>query len=479
MSRQIKEQGQFREEPCLFGTRQEPSSQPMAEARANSGRSIYDARRLFRRPDLQGIGRDVARRAGLILRDRDALQGYAHLLGGSAARVVLSLIYFVALTSALKIAEFGFFATSAAVGLVLARIAAFGYGANLFVVAATRPRLIGVYLGNYAVWLVLSLPLCLLAALAVHWAFFDDVGKLGPYLIIVAVEIVIWRLIDVVAAINSGVGRFGYAAATYNLGFLSRTLVALFFLLFRDHSISEWAIDYAIANVAAFVLAVIFLMPPVHFRLRRGALLLRFRNGLELGSAHLVSMAQGESDKVLILSFGGELAAGIFATCTRLIDITALPVRAFNVMMIQKVLRDPNAMRGRRGLILTEIGIALLSTVTFCGIAFVLWLRPDLLGREIAKAASFLPMLFLLPALRNLIEYQAELLYARQRRASLLLISLVLIVVKATIMVLIFSTLELDRHWALAMNLVFAAAYLLSSIGTYCFDKGPPEKVER
>jgi len=451
----------------------------MSEAQANSARPFYDSRRLFRRSDLQEIGRDVARRAGAILRDRDVMRGYAHLLGGSAARVVLSLIYFVALTSALKIAEFGFFATSAAVGLVLARLAAFGYGANLFIVAATRPRLIGTYLGNYVVWLVLSLPFCLLAALAVHWAFFDDVGKLVPYLTIVAVEVVVWRLLDVVAAINSGVGRFGHAAATYNLGFLARTLAALFYLLFGDHSISQWAAGYAIANISAFVLAVIFLMPPLRFRLRRGALLLRFRNGLELGSAHLVSMAQGESDKVLILSFGGELAAGIFATCTRLIDITALPVRAFNIMMIQKVLRDPNAMRGRRGLVLTEIGIALLSTGAFCAIAFALWLKPTILGHEIAKAAPYLPMLFLLPAFRNLIEYQAELLYARQRRTSLLLISLVLIIVKAALMTLIFNSLRMEQNWALAMNLVFGAAYLCTSIGTYCFDKGPPERAER
>jgi O-antigen/teichoic acid export membrane protein len=435
--------------------------------------------RISPRADLRGLAREAAQRVGAILRDHSAIRGYAHLLGGSAARLVLSLVYFVSLTSALKIAEFGFFATSAAVGLVLSRLVAFGYGANLFVIAATRARLLGPYLGNFLVWLVLSLPLCLVAALAVHWAFFEGAGKLGPYLVIVAVEVIVWRLLDVVAAINSGLGRFGFSAATYNLGFLARTLAALGFLLVGDHSIGQWALVYAAANTAAFAVAAVFLMPRVRIRVRRGSLFLRSRNGLELGSAHLVSMAQGESDKVLILAFGGELAAGIFATCTRLIDITALPVRAFNIMMIQKVLRDPTAMRGRRGLMLTEAGIALLSTAAFAAIAFALWLRPDILGHEIAKAASVLPLLFLLPACRNLIEYQAELLYARQRRTSLLLISLVLILVKSAIMVAIFAELGAGLHWALAMNIVFLAAYLASTYGTYRFDRGPPAAPER
>lgn len=451
----------------------------MRDIPADSDGTFEGGHRPPGRPNVRELGRDVARRARALLRDRAAIRGYAHLLGGSAARVLLSLVYFVALTSSLKIAEFGFFATSSAVGLVLARLAAFGYGANLFVIAATRPRLIGPYLGNYAVWLVASLPFCLAAALAVHWAFFGEAGKLWPYLIIVGVEVIVWRLLDVVAAINSGLGRFGLSAATYNLGFLTRTMAALGFLIFGDHSIGQWALAYAAANTAAFVIAALFLMPSVRIRLRRGSLLLRIRNGLELGSAHLVSMAQGESDKVLILAFGGEMAAGIFATCTRLIDITALPVRAFNIMMIQKVLRDPTAMRGKRGLILTEAGIAALSTIAFVGIAFVLWLRPELLGHEIAKAAPFLPLLFLLPAMRNLIEYQAELLYARQRRASLLVISLVLILVKSALMVAIFRWLGPSVHWALAMNAVFLAAYLASTFGTYGFDNGPPEKAER
>lgn len=451
----------------------------MQESPANADGAYGRFSRSIRRPHLRELGRDVARRAGAILRDRDAIRGYVHLLGGSAARVLLSLVYFVALTTSLKIADFGFFATSSAVGLVLARLAAFGYGANLFVVAATRPRLIGAYLGNYLVWLLVSLPLCLAVALAVHWAFFREAGKLEAYLVIVFVEVVMWRLLDVVAAINSGVGRFGYSAGTYNLGFLSRTLAALGYLFLIEHSIWQWALCYLAANTIAVVIAAAFMMPSVRIRLRIGSLFLRMRNGIELGSAHLVSMAQGESDKVLILAFGGELAAGIFATCTRLIDITALPVRAFNVMMIQKVLRDPHAMRGRRGLVLTEIGIAVLSTLAFAAIAAALWLRPDLLGQEIAKAAPVLPLLFLLPACRNLIEYQAELLYARQRRMSLLLISLALIGVKSTIMVLIFSGLGDAGHWALEMNLVFLAAYLASTYGTYRLDKGPPERAER
>ena len=46
----------------------------MQEVPANSDEPFDTSRRLFRRPDLQGIGRDMARRAGAILRDRELIE---------------------------------------------------------------------------------------------------------------------------------------------------------------------------------------------------------------------------------------------------------------------------------------------------------------------------------------------------------------------------------------------------------------------
>lgn len=414
-----------------------------------------------------GRTRPIAALLSAVSCDRTTIRSYMHLLGGSFSRLLLSLVYFVSLTTALGLRDFGFFATSASVGMILARMVAFGYGANMFVIAATRPRLLGRYLAIFGVWLAASLPFCLGLAILVHWVCFADAGKLESYLVIVAVEAVVWRLIDLVAVVNGGRGRYDASAATYNVAFLARALAAFAFLMLADGEVSQWAWAYALANVVALAFATVVLMPRVQLRLRRNTLLLRGKHALALGSAHFISMTQGESDKVLVLALGGEMTAGVFATCIRLLDLTAMPVRAFNILMIRKLLRDPAAMRSARGMVLTEVGIALISTLTFVVIALALWINPDLLGREVAKAAPILPLFWAVPALRNLVEYQAELLYARLRRTTLFFISGALIAVKSLLITLVFSNLKDAEHWGLAMNAVFLAAYVASTIGTY------------
>ncbi|GAA0237806.1 hypothetical protein LNAOJCKE_1740 [Methylorubrum aminovorans] len=403
------------------------------------------------------------------LGERGLVRGYVHLLGGSVTRLLLSLVYFISLTSALGLDDFGLFATSAAVGMVLSRLAAFGYGANMVAVSATRPRLLGRYLGSYAVWLAVSLPFCLGLALLVHWAFFP--GQLLAYLTVVAVEVVVWRLIDLVAVINGGLGRYARSAAAYNIGFLARTLAALAFLGSSDHSLAAWGLAYAAANLTALLVVAATLLPRARLRLRRRSLLLRGRNALALAGAYVVSAGQGESDKVLVLALGGEANAGLFATCMRLVDLTAMPVRAFNVIMIRALLRDPAAMRGTWAKLVTEVGILIVSTAVFAVITLALQVWPSLLGREVAKAAPILPLLWAVPALRNLIEYQAELLYAWQRMFGLFWISSLLILLKSTLIAAVFWQFHGPAQWAGMINAVFLVAYLASSLGTYAFGR--------
>ncbi|WP_284209739.1 hypothetical protein [Methylorubrum aminovorans] len=155
----------------------------------------------------------------------------------------------------------------------------------------------------------------------------------------------------------------------------------------------------------------------------------------------------------------------------RLVDLTAMPVRAFNVIMIRALLRDPAAMRGTWAKLVTEVGILIVSTAVFAVITLALQVWPSLLGREVAKAAPILPLLWAVPALRNLIEYQAELLYAWQRMFGLFWISSLLILLKSTLIAAVFWQFHGPAQWAGMINAVFLVAYLASSLGTYAFGR--------
>ena len=423
-------------------------------------------------PGVERSGRTIGLRAIAVRFGRHglevgALKSYLQLLGGAVFRLGVSLLYFLALTHALSIADFGFFASSMAVGLVLARVVAFGYGDAMFQISAGRPRTLGPYLGIYLVWFAASLPVCLLAAMAIYGLSFGDTGRFGAYLVIVATEVVLWRPIDVVSIINSGLGRFGFATGAYSIGSICRALGALLFLRLADHDVGHWAVLYAAASALALVLDIVLLMPRVRPRLRRNTVLLRWRGALALAGSGFASTGQNEIDKVLVLAFGGEVTAGLYAICIRIIDITAVPIRAFNVVMIQRVIKNPRALPGWKPQALVEAAIAAVSTLAFLAIIAMLWVFPDLLGHEVARAAGLFGLLWAVPALRNLIEYQAELLYAYNRWGTTFLMSLAVAVVKSLLMAAVFWLFGRGLGWAHAMNGLFLAAYAVSAVITF------------
>ena len=76
---------------------------------------------------------------------------YVHLMGGSVGRLLLSLGYFVSVANSLSVSDFGLFATASATGVVLSRIAAFGFVSPLYRVATGRKRLVGAYTAGFQI----------------------------------------------------------------------------------------------------------------------------------------------------------------------------------------------------------------------------------------------------------------------------------------------------------------------------------------
>lgn len=75
--------------------------------------------------------------------DRVALlRDYLSLFSGSAGRLVVSLVYFIALANTLPTSDFGIFATASGTGVMLSRLVSLGFNSPLYRIATVKPRLL-------------------------------------------------------------------------------------------------------------------------------------------------------------------------------------------------------------------------------------------------------------------------------------------------------------------------------------------------
>ncbi|WP_152045283.1 lipopolysaccharide biosynthesis protein [Aureimonas psammosilenae] len=406
--------------------------------------------------------------AGNLKFELSQARAFGHLVGGSAGRLVISLAYFVSIANSLTVADFGLFATASAVGVLLSRIAGFGFVSPLYRAATVKPRLIGVHTAGLGVAFLCSLPLVALVGGGFYLAVFRPDMALAAFAAVIAAEVLFWRPLEVVCIVNNGLGRFGRAAMLVILGTAIRALGAVGFALAGSGSLLEWSLVYMGANAVAAVAAYAFFYPRVRLRLVPRLSLSRWRDALSVAVAEVVFYLQSELDKLLVLSIGGPHIAGLYAILMRLVDLTALPVRAFNTMAVQRLMRVPDwlAHWGRRWLV--EGGIAFVSIAGLAAIALLLHVAPNALGRNVADAAPLVAIALLVPAFRNIVEYHSELLYARGKTAMRALILALVGLVKAGLLsVLLIHADAASTNWIIGLNGLFFTLWLVSASATY------------
>ncbi|WP_083269129.1 lipopolysaccharide biosynthesis protein [Bosea vaviloviae] len=399
--------------------------------------------------------------------DRSTILTYLTILSGSAGRLVISLVYFLIVANTLTLGEFGLFATASASGLILSRLLAFGFVSPVYRVATVKPRLLGAYLAGFAGLACLSVPVIMLAAAGVYAALFADRLALLPFALIIGAEIVGWRLVEVVAIVNNGLRRFREAALLVIIGSSLRTLAAILFYLYGHASLTVWAWAYLAVTLATALLALAFFLPKLRWRLAHRLYPRRMADALYASAADIVFYVQAELDKLLVLALAGERTAGLYAIAMRVIDLTAMPVRSFNQMLVQKIMQERGLGGGLGQRALIEFGIALISVAGLAAIILLLKPFPGALGRNVSEAAYlFLPML-LVPAFRNLVEYHAELLYARERTGSRIMLLCAVTALKAALVSWVMTRFSAGDAWALWLNAVFGLVYILSAAVTY------------
>ncbi len=398
--------------------------------------------------------------------DFDLVRNYLAILSGSMGRLVVSMAYFIAIANALSLADFGLFATASATGVVLSRVAAFGFISPLYRTATVRRRLLGVFTSGYLVAFTLSLPVLLGISWLIFALVFSAHMSLIAFAIIMAAEIVAWRLCETVIIVNNGLNRFAIGSVLTVLGTTSRAVAAIGFYYYGTSSLDQWAQFYLLANAFSLMIMAGLFYPSVRLRWKPKVWIARVRDAFSVSAAEVLFYLQMELDKILVLSVGGQVTAGLYAIVMRLVDLTAIPVRSFNMLLIQKIMRQRNGLKpGTK--ILFEIGIGVISVLGLAVLAIALNIEPGILGKNIGSAAMFIPLVLMIPAFRNLIEYHAELLYAREKMTARIIILAIVGLLKVALLMLVLNWFEEFSQRALAFNFVFAALYITSAVATY------------
>ncbi|RWQ20809.1 lipopolysaccharide biosynthesis protein [Mesorhizobium sp.] len=422
-----------------------------------------------RRP-LARIGSFLAERRGL-------LRDYFSAISGAGGRLVFSLAYFIAVANTLSISEFGMFATASAAGVMLSRILAFGFISALYRTATIRPNLIGTFSAGFLLLGVLSLPLLAAASFGVYLLFFADTVPLSVFAAIVFAEALLWRPVEVALIVNNGLGKFGRAALLAILATALRALGAVLFMFSAHHSVWIWSWFYIGANAASLLIAFGFFYPRQRLRLRIELYLRRLADSVYVAGAEVLFYLQMEFDKLLVLAIGGPHLAGIYAIIMRLVDLTAIPIRTFSMMLVQRMMRAPELLSRLAVKSGIEGGVFAVSTAALLTLGIVLHFFPNALGKNVAEAAPLVVLAICVPGLRNLVEYQAELLFARGQTLVRALNLGLLAALKALLLTYVLTTILDTPNLVLSLNVVFLLLYLASTLLTYSAMRKPAKPI--
>jgi len=168
-----------------------------------------------------------------------------------------------------------------------------------------------------------------------------------------------------------------------------------------------------------------------------------------------------------VLAIGGARLAGIYAIIMRLVDLTAIPIRTFSMLLVQRMMRAPDMLARLTVRFGIEAGIFAASTLAILALAILLHFFPTILGRNVAEAAPLIMLAAFIPGLRNIVEYHAELLFARGQTFVRAANLVVLAAVKAGLLVYVLNAYGSVREMVIALNPAFATLYLVSLVLTY------------
>lgn len=400
---------------------------------------------------------------------RRTVASYCQLLAGTAGRVGLQAVYFFVLANTLSLPAMGIFASASAAGLMLASFSGLGFGSLAFRAAASRPRLLDRYLGLFFGTLCFTAPLGVLIALPFYGVLFAHAISLPAFITILLVEMVVWRIVELLTTVHNGMGDFTSGSMTITTASAIRAGGAVLFAFLGNGGVDQWALFYGIANILALATVWFWLRPAMTPRWSKRLLRGRLKEGLMFAVSYFAINAQGQIDKLIVLSLTSPQFAGIYAIATRVIDFTAVPFRSFYTLYTRKLFGEGRKSNTLRRTLTVEAVILGGSTFAFLALIALLWWWPDFLGPNVAIAAQLFAPMLLVPALRNLMEFHGELFFVHGRMTVRAAVAIGLVGVNAAAMAFLLSRTTQLLQIGLGLTLIQLLLYLLSAGALYRF----------
>jgi len=145
----------------------------------------------------------------------------------------------------------------------------------------------------------------------------------------------------IVVIVSYGTNRFAAGSLLVVIATALKTVAAVLFAWLADGSLATWGWFYLTANSLAAIVT----------------------------DAEMLFYIQSELDKVMVLALGGPETAGIYAIIMRLVDLTALPARAFLAVLTQRLMRTSKMLDDLETRVLLEGTVAVVSTAGLLGMA--------------------------------------------------------------------------------------------------------------
>ena len=417
--------------------------------------------------DLSAVSRASRLREMLARTFHAQFANYLQVFAGTGVRLGLQAVYFFILANTLSLHDMGVFASTSATGIMIGCFSGFGFSSFAFRAAAGKRRTLGGYLAVFYVSWLVSLPLCLAAALPGFYLLFTTSLSLTAFVFIILVESGTWRIVEMIHQVNNGLGRYASASLVISLGTALRTAGAVVFMTSGSHDVETWSVIYLVFNLLAMALAVVVFQPRVKLRWRTPLFIGRLRDALLYSISYCAFISQNEIDKLVMLSLADQRTVGIYAISSRIIDFTSVPIRTFYVLYSRTLIRE-GRKRNQVGRSLgVEALIALISTVAFAALLAVLAIWPNLLGHNVALATQLFGVLLAVPAFKNLLEYHAELFFAYQQLTIRAVLATSMVGLKAAALALLLICFDGIAEWGVWINAVYIGLYALSAAVVY------------
>ncbi len=392
---------------------------------------------------------------------------FSTLLARDFSTLLIQTFYFLLLANTLTLANMGIFAAILSVGMIIGSTMGLGYEELSYRNAVQKPRLLGSYLAGTYFALAMSLPAGLAVSVLIYFLVFASKVSLISFLEVMAVELLLWRIIEIYSLLNEGLGHFGKIMKIFILSYTLRAIAALVFWQGGYTDLELWIHFYLFANSLAFLAVWTLYRPKVRLRLHIPIVLSQLGHSAYMSFTRLMYALQREIDKVIILVLAGNEATGIYTISIRILALISMPVQAFFALYMRKMLKQKSMAHIMRNNLAVEAVIFSVIIIGFLLLMQILHIAPNLLGKNVAAANFFYSGLIVLPAFKLLIEFHSEMYFAFNHIKDRALASVIISVMRVLAMVLTVIMAGTIANWPFWMNISFALLYFLSLAMVY------------